>query len=259
MTPNPDDEPRRRVPLTRERVLAGAVALADAGGLGALTIRSLADELGVKPMTLYHHVANKEEILDGMIDVVFGEIALPSVDAGWRSAIRERAVSARDVLRRHPWAIGLMDSRTHPGPATLRHHEAVIGTLRRGGFPVQVVGHAYSLLDSYTYGFVVQEAALPMDVDDAPAMVEAFLEQLDPDVYPNLAELATEFAARSGGQSADEFGFGLDLVLESLERLLVRQPGDAREHPSARDAAPRRHGGRPRPDPPRRSVRDAGL
>ena len=214
------DEPTRRVPLTRERLIEGAIAVADAGGLGALTIRSLADALGVKPMTPYHHVANKEEILGGMIDAVFSEIALPPADAGWRPAIRERALSARQVLRRHPWATGLMDSRRSPGPATLRHHEAVIGTLRRGGFPVQMVGHAYSLLDSYTYGFAVQEAALPMDADDAPAMVEAFLEQLDPVEYPNLAELATEFAARNGDQDTDEFEVGLDLVLDSLERLL---------------------------------------
>lgn len=221
MTPRANDEPARRVPLTRERLIEGAIAVADAGGLGALTLRSLADALGVRPMTPYHHVANKDEILDGMIDAVFGEIALPPADAGWRPAIRERAVSARHVLRRHPWAVGLMDSRRSPGPATLRHHEAVIGTLRRGGFPIEMVGHAYSLLDSYTYGFAVQEAALPMDADDAPAMVETFLEQLDPVEFPNLAELATEYA-RSGDQGADEFEVGLDLVLDSLEWLLTQ-------------------------------------
>ena len=215
------EEPTTRVPLTRERLLSGAIAVADAGGLGALTIRSLAEKLGVKPMTLYHHVANKEEILDGMIDAVFGEIALPPPDAGWRSAIRERALSARQVLRRHPWAIALMDSRRSPGPATLRHHEAVIATLRRGGFPIEAVGHAYSLLDSYTYGFAVQEAALPMDADDAPLMVEVFLEQLDPDTYPNLADLAMEFASGRAGEDVDEFEVGLDLVLDSLERLLA--------------------------------------
>jgi AcrR family transcriptional regulator len=221
MGSNPGEEPTTRVPLTRERLLSGAIAVADTGGLAALTIRSLAEELGVKPMTLYHHVANKEEILDGMIDAVFGEIALPPPDVGWRSAIRERAVSARRVLRRHPWAIALMDSRRSPGPATLRHHEAVIGTLRRGGFPIEVVGHAYSLLDSYTYGFAVQETALPMDADDAPLMVEVFLEQLDRDTYPNLADLATEFASGSAGDDVDEFEVGLDLVLDSLERLLA--------------------------------------
>jgi AcrR family transcriptional regulator len=231
MTAKRGDEAVQRVPLTRERLLAGAVTVADAGGLDALTIRSLADELGVTPMAIYHHVANKEEILGGMIDAVFAEIALPPAEVDWRSAIRVRAVSARDVLRRHPWAIGLMDSRRSPGPSTLRHHEAVIGTFRRAGFPIEAVGHAYSLLDSYTYGFAVQEAALPMDAEDAPAMVEGFIEQLDPDAFPNLAELATWFAA--GDEDGDEFGFGLDLVLDGLERLLRRYGVPAPEPSSA--------------------------
>jgi len=134
------------------------MAVADAAGIGALTIRSLAQELGVKPMSLYHHVANKEEILDGIIEVVFGEIELPSADAEWRSAMRNRAISARSVLGRHPWATPLMESRTNPGPATLRHHDSVIGTLRRAGFSVQMAAHAYSLLDSYLYGFALQGA-----------------------------------------------------------------------------------------------------
>jgi AcrR family transcriptional regulator len=232
MTPAVGEDETTRVPLTRERLLAGAIVLADARGLGALTIRSLADELGVKPMSIYHHVANKDAILDGMIDHVFGEIALPPAETDWRSAIRARAVSARDVLRRHPWAIGLMDSRKNPGPATLRHHEAVIGTLRRGGFPVQMVGHAYSLLDSYTYGFAVQEAALPLDPEDAPRMAEAFLEELDRDEYPNLAGLAEEVALRSGHGEQDEFEFGLEMVLDSLERLLAQRDGAALERPA---------------------------
>ena len=153
----------KRVPLNRDRLLRGAIAVADAGGLGSLTIRSLAQELGVKPMSLYHHVANKEEILDGIIDVVFSEIELLSTDVDWRSAMRHRAISARSVLRRHPWATPLMESRTNPGPATLRHHDSVIGTLRRAGFSIQMAAHAYSLLDSYIYGFALEEAGLPFD------------------------------------------------------------------------------------------------
>ena len=117
--------------------MLGAVAVADAGGIGALTIRSLAVELGVKPMSVYHHVANKDEILDGIVDLVFSEIDLPSPGGEWRPEIRRRSVSARQVLKRHPWAIQLLQSRTHPGPATLRHHNAVIGTLRRAGFSVE--------------------------------------------------------------------------------------------------------------------------
>lgn len=211
-----------RVPLTRERLLAGAIAVADAEGLGALTIRSLAARLGVKPMAIYHHVPGKDAILAGMVDAVFAEIELPPADVDWRSAIRIRASSAREALRRHPWAIALMDSRRSPGPATLRHHEAVIGTLRRGGFPIELVGHAYSLLDSYVYGFAVQEAALPIDVEDAPGTAEAFLTALDPAAYPNLAGLAAEVAFGGGYDADDEFAFGLELVLDGLDRMLAR-------------------------------------
>ena len=150
-----------RVPLSRERVLRGAIAVADAAGVGALTIRSLAQHLGVKPMSVYYYVANKDEILDGIVDLVFSEIDLPSPGGDWRSEMRRRAISARRVLRRHPWAIGLLESRKTPGPATLRHHDAVIGTLREAGFSVEMTAHAYALLDSYVYGFALQEAALP--------------------------------------------------------------------------------------------------
>src|SRR6478736_2298274 len=137
------DRPR----LSRERVLRGAVAVADAGGIAGLTIRSLAQELGVKPMSVYHHVANKDEILDGIVDIVFSEIELPSIGGDWREEMRRRAHSARAVLRRHPWAIGLLESRTSPGPATLRHHDVVLGTLRAAGFSLELTAHAYAMID----------------------------------------------------------------------------------------------------------------
>jgi AcrR family transcriptional regulator len=149
MTRSVSESPAGRVPLSRERVLRGAVAVADAAGIGALTMRSLATELGVKPMSLYHYVACKDEILDGIVDLVFSEIELPAADGDWRSQMRRRAVSARRALRRHPWAIGLMESRANPGPATLRHHDATLGTLRTAGFSVAMTAHAYALLDSY--------------------------------------------------------------------------------------------------------------
>ena len=152
-----------RVRLSRERVLRGAVAVADAGGIGSLTIRSLAQHLGVKPMSLYYYVAGKDEILDGIVDLVFSEIELPSLNGDWRSEMARRANSARRALRRHSWAIGLMESRKNPGPATLRHHDAVIGTLRGAGFSVEMTAHAYALLDSYIYGFALQEASLPFE------------------------------------------------------------------------------------------------
>jgi AcrR family transcriptional regulator len=211
-----------RAPLSRERVFRGAIAIADGAGIGALTMRSLARELGVKPMSLYHHVANKEEILDGIIDVVFSEIELPPADAGWRSAIRQRAISARRVLARHPWATPLMESRTNPGPATLRQHDSVIGTFRRAGFSIQMTAHAFSLLDSYVYGFAIQEAGLPFTGPDAAADVtESILAQFLPsEKYPHLAELATEHVLQPGYDHGDEFEPGLDFILDGFDRLL---------------------------------------
>ena len=212
----------KRAPLSRERVFEAAVEVADAGGIAALTIRSLADELGVKPMSLYHHVANKEGIVDGIVDVVFGEIELPPRDADWRSALRRRAYSARAVLRRHPWATPLMESRAHPGPATLRHHDAVIGALRRGGFPVALAAHAYSLMDSYIYGFALEEAALPFAPQEAGAAVPDFLAQFDARAYPHLVEMAVEHIMRPGYDYGAEFDFGLELILDGLDRHLAR-------------------------------------
>ena len=224
MDPKTEGDEGRRIPLTRERVLAGAIAVADAGGIGTLTIRSLAEELGVKPMTLYHHVESKEAILDGIIDAIFSEIDLPSDGAGWRSAMRERAISARGVLRRHPWATTLMDSRRNPGPATLRHHDAVIGTLRRAGFSVPMAGHAYALLDSYIYGFAVQEAALP-NPESTPEVAEALLERFRAEDYPYLVELTTEHVLQPGYGYDREFEFGLEVVLDGIERLLAPEGG----------------------------------
>jgi len=216
----------RRVPLSRQRLLRGAIAIADAAGIGSLTMRSLAQELGVKPMSLYHHVANKEEILDGIIDVVFSEIELPPDDADWRSAMRHRAISARSALARHPWAIPLMESRTNPGPATLRQHDSMIGTLRRAGFSMQMNAHAYSLLDSYVYGFALQEANLPFDgPDTVPDGAEAILAQFPSEEYPHLAELATEHVLQPGYDYGNEFEFGLDLILDGLDRLLHSTDG----------------------------------
>lgn len=221
MSPAAGAEGQKRVPLSRERLLRGAIAVADSGGIGALTMRSLAAELGVKPMALYHHVANKEEILDGVIDIVFSEIELPQTDADtvWRSAMRHRAISARGVLARHPWATPLMESRANPGPANLRHHDAVLGILRRGGFSITMTAHAYSLLDSYIYGFALQEAGLPFDTDTAHDVAGEILAQFPSDEYPYLAEVAIEHVLQPGYDYGKEFEFGLDLILDILDRL----------------------------------------
>ena len=137
-----------RIPLSRQRALSTAIALADADGIGSLTMRRLAQELGVEAMSLYHHVANKDDILDGMVDMVFDEIDLPSEAMEWKAAMYQRATSARAAMMRHPWAITIMESRSSPGPLTLRHHNAVLGACRRAGFSVQMAAHTFSLIDS---------------------------------------------------------------------------------------------------------------
>ncbi len=207
-----------RAPLTREAVLRAAVALADDKGVGSLTMRKLAEQLGVEAMSLYHHVANKDAILDGMVDAVFGEIDLPSDDLGWRTAMRRRASSAREVLIRHPWAIGLMDSRSNPGPETLRHHDAVIGSLRSGGFSIAGAAHAFSVLDSYIYGFALQELSLPFESSgDLEELADAMLEQMPRDEFPHLTEMIVDHTLKPGYAYADEFEEGLELILDGLE------------------------------------------
>ncbi|OUC95035.1 TetR family transcriptional regulator [Streptomyces swartbergensis] len=193
------------------------MAVADEKGAAALTMRAIAEPLGVEAMSLYHHVAGREDILDGMVDAVFGEIDLPPRDRDWKSALRHRADSARAVLRRHPWAVGLMDSRSQPGPATLRHHDAVIGTLRAGGFSVPMAAHAVSLIDSYLYGFVLQEVSLPFrGAAELDEVAGAILRDMPADTYPHLTELATEHVLKPGYDYADEFAFGLTLILDAL-------------------------------------------
>jgi AcrR family transcriptional regulator len=220
--PQADNESSiERVPLSRERVLHGAVAVADSGGIGSLTIRSLAQHLGAKPMSLYYYVTGKDEILDGIVDLVFSEIELPSVGGDWRAEIVRRANSARRALRRHSWAIGLMESRKNPGPATLRHHDAVLGTLRGAGFSVEMTAHAYALLDSYVYGFALQEASLPFEGADAAVEVaEPMMQQFPTDAYPHLVEMATEYIFQPGYDFGNEFEFGLDVILGALTRSI---------------------------------------
>jgi AcrR family transcriptional regulator len=208
-----------RKPLSRARVLQAAVALADQAGLEAFSMRGLAQELGVVPMALYKHVANKEELLDGMVDIVFSEIELPPGDLDWRPAMRRRAISTRAALKRHSWAIGMMESR-HPGPANLRNHNAVMGCLRTAGFEFPMALHAYSLQDAYIYGFALQEKDLAFETRDSAgeaaqrrAQTIGALED-----YPHLAEIAEKLPA-IGYDSDVEFAWGLDLILEGLDRL----------------------------------------
>jgi AcrR family transcriptional regulator len=196
-------------------------------------MRRLGEVLGVEAMSLYNHVANKSELLDGMVDVVFGEIDLPGGESDWRSAMRQRAISARTVLSRHRWAIGLMESRTTPGPATLRHHDAVIGSLRGGGFSVAMAAHAFSVLDSYIYGFALQEANLPFDTGEETAeLAQAILAQFPADEYPHLTELTVEHVLQPGYDYGNEYAFGLDLILDGLAHARGATSRRA-PHPSA--------------------------
>jgi len=209
--------------LNRDRVLDAAIALADAIGNEKFTIRRLAAALDVKPMTIYYHLENKEAIVDGMVDRVFSEIDRPPTDLDWKTAMRRRAVSARTVLARHPWAAPLMESRTNPGPETLAHHDAVLGCFRRGAFSVEMAAHAYALVDNFIYGFALQEASLPATGgEDMGDLAESIIDPLPQTEYPYLRELVAEHILQPGYDFGAEFDFGLDLILDGLEEAAQR-------------------------------------
>lgn len=210
-----------RQPISRARAFQVAVELADRDGLPALTMRRLAEALQVEAMSLYHYVKNKNEILDGMVDLAFAEIDVPEGD--WKEAMRRRAYSARAALLRHRWAISLMESRATPGPKNLAHHDAVIGCLRRGGFSVPLTAHAYAVLDSYVYGFVHTELNLPFETSEQSQVVASgIFAQLPPGMYPHLIELTKEHVLKPGYSYGQEFTFGLELILDGLERAKER-------------------------------------
>ena len=208
-----DRNAKPRAPLSRERVLRAALVLADKSGIESLSMRNLGQELGVEAMSLYNHVANKDDLIDGLVDLVLGEIEMPAIGSDWKPAMRRRAISAHEVLSRHPWAAGLIESRTRPGPATLRYHDSVLGILRNQGFSVEMAAHAFSLLDSFIFGFGVQETSMPVGTQSA----SEFRRHLNDDEYPYLAEM-TEHAMKTGYEHSNEFEFGLDLILDGLEK-----------------------------------------
>jgi AcrR family transcriptional regulator len=208
--------------LNEERVLRTAVALADRHGLEWLSMRKLADELGVSPMSPYYYVPNKDRLIDGMVDIVFSEIEPPSLELDWKEAMRRRAVSTRAALSRHRWAVGQMEGRTTHGPANLRLHDACLGCLRAAGFSLEMTVHAYSVQDSYIYGFALQETDMsPETADDfaaeAQRQMEAYAEVLAD--YPNLVEVVGGHVAQAGYDYDTEFLFGLDLILDGLDKL----------------------------------------
>lgn len=208
----------RRRPLSRDRVLEAAIRLADQGGLDSVSMRKLGQVLRVDAMALYRHVASKDDVLDGIADLITGEFEVPAVDADWKTAIRRSAVSAHEVLLRHPWAGALIESRREAGPARLRYLDGVLGTLATAGFTVPGALRAIMILDSYTYGFVLQELAWPFEADNAGEAAAAFASHLPPGEYPNLLAVASMVATEPGNARVD-FAIGLDLVLDGVERL----------------------------------------
>lgn len=218
----------RRAALSRDRIIDGAARVADRGGLGAVTMRNVGKELQVEAMSLYHHIAGKDDLLDGLADWIYSRIVLPPLDRPWRPAMIERATSARSVLSQHPWALGLVESRRAPVPALLRHHDTVLGCLRRNGFSVVLAGHAFSAIDAYVYGFVLTELNLPFEPGEP---VDEFVAEiaLPADTYPYLAEMIAEQVTGKHYSYADEFDFGLVLILDGLqERLDATGPSVAK-------------------------------
>lgn len=208
-------------PLSRERVLGAAIRLADQVGLDALTMRRLGDALGVEAMSLYHHVASKDELLEGMFDVVIGEIDLPVPGEPWQEGMRRRAYSARDVFARHPWAIGRWESSRRPSEPRYRYANAVLGCLREAGFGTALAFHAFITLDSFIYGYVLQARAMPFDDPaEANAATREVLPQLSAVDVPYLFELASERAGTPDFDYSAEFDFGLELILGALDREL---------------------------------------
>ena len=217
--------PRRRAPLSRDRVLRTAVALADERGVAELTMRKLAKELGIEAMSLYHHVANKDDLLDGMIDIVFSEIDPPAADGDWKAELRKRALSTRAALLRHRWAVGEMEGRTNHGASSIRIHDAVLGCLLAAGFSEEMTVHAYSVQDAYIYGFALQQTDMSSQTPEDFA-AEARRQMVDYEAvladYPNLVRVVGGHVAKVGYDYDAEFLFGLDVILDGLERL--REP-----------------------------------
>jgi AcrR family transcriptional regulator len=211
-----------RTPMSRERVLRTAIRMADQGGIESLTMRKLARELGVEAMTLYYHVANKDDILEGIADLVVGEIELPSPDDEWHAALRRTALSAHEVLMRHRWGAGLVLSGSGFSQARMRWMNSVLGVLRGAGFSAEMTDHAYHALDSHIMGFTLWVVGMDLGSDEElSALAADFLREFPRDRLPHLAEhIEQHMKPRDAAES--EFEFGLDLILDGLERLRVR-------------------------------------
>ncbi|MCI0572279.1 MAG: TetR/AcrR family transcriptional regulator C-terminal domain-containing protein [Myxococcaceae bacterium] len=219
MAKKPKARAKRRTPLSREKVLRAAVTLADEIGIGSLSMRRLGEELGVEAMSLYKHAANKDDILDGIVDLVVSEIQLPTIGGDWKVAMRRRATSAHEVLLRHPWATMLIVSRANVGPAMLRYVDATIGCLREAGFSYAMSDHAWNAVDSHVYGFTLQKLNFPFQPEEYAVAAKAFLPKLPADRYPYLRGLSQQVIDGSH-DGLHDFQFGLELILDGLERVL---------------------------------------
>ncbi len=212
---------RKHIPLSRERVLRAALALADKRGIAELSMRKLAKKLNVEAMSLYNHVADKDDILDGLVELLIAEIELPLPGERWKPAMRRRAASAREMFLRHPWALGIMESRRNPGPVSMRYYDSVIGCLRHAGFSIALAAHAFSALDSYIYGFALQEMKLPFKTpEELAVLAESIMQNMPAAEYPHFTEMIVGHTLKPGYSYAKEFEWGLDLVLGGLEREL---------------------------------------
>ena len=220
MATQPDPRSEPRIPLSRERVLRAAIALADEGGIESLSMRKLGQELGVEAMSLYNHVANKDDIQNGIVEIVLGEIEVPSAGADWKAALRQTAISSHEVFVRHRWACGLMMGTSGVSPARMRWMEAVLRTLREAGFSADMTHHAYHALDSHITGFTLWQVSMPFETkEELVDLAEGFMREIPADEYPYVIEHAEQHLAPSSPDGATEFEFGLELILDGLERL----------------------------------------
>ena len=226
MATQPRSIAKPRARQSRERVLRVAIQIADKNGIDALTMRNLAERLGVEAMTLYHYVANKDDILSHIVDLVVGEFEVPLGKDDWRAALRKSAISAHQVLLRHPWACSLMMSPARIGPARLAYMESLLGRLRGAGFSAEMTHHAYHALDSHILGFTMWEAGYTTGIKELPDSGATLRRQISLDAYPYLVEHMGEHSTPSTGDG--EFGFGLDLILDGLEKIRLSSPQRAR-------------------------------
>jgi AcrR family transcriptional regulator len=207
-----------KAPMSRERVLSAAVELADRNGIEALSMRKLARELGVEAMTLYYYVANKNDLLEGMADLVASEIELPATDVDWKDATRRRAMSAHEVLARHHWASPVW-MRVMIGPARMRYMDAALGAYRRAGLSPASTELAFHAVENHIVGYTLQESTFPLEADDLATAAREFLDKLPADEFPDLAEHIEQHLTHEDVIGGGDFEFGLELLLEGIERI----------------------------------------